>query len=385
MSNVGKILILCLCTAAFLPHFARSQFPPHDEAPKIIIPLDKPVDVRLKDLNAKFASTFKADFQTQLDDAKKRVGSFTYWIGRIMIVFYMNIKGDPVMYDEMSSIADASGMDFADVAIFNYFYEASCTSIIGKAGDESTLIFGSNLDFDFAPFIRKYTYEGIYTKNDQTIFIGNGLYGMIGVLRGQRINNADNFAMALNERDVERANFIERLIFSNAHNICYFMRETLQLGTFDEALESITSTPLTSAAYYTIGGTYAKGGCVVERSAEAVHTKTCLGLKSDDWFLVQTNYDRDLPDPADDYRRVPIEQKISQNGKDNFTADYLLQIMSSEPTKRKSEDPYRTITSIVCQNFQDQRLTSTWLMYLWNDLGSVTLSESVKGIIKFNN
>lgn len=379
MAKSPKFSWVLPCLLLNMINMSYCQIPPHDDAPKFTIPLDKSVDERLKGLNDKFSSTFKKDYQTQLKAAKERVGSFSYWIGRILIVFYMNIKGDPVMYDEMSSIADATGMDFADIAIFNYFYEASCTSIIGKSGDGSTLLFGSNLDFDFAPFIRKYTYEGHYTKGGQTIFIGNGVYGMIGVLRGQRVNNADNFALALNERDVERGNFMEQLFFSSAHNICYFMRETLQLGTFEEALESITSTTLTSAAYYTIGGTFAKGGCVVERSATKVHAKTCLDSKPDSWFLVQTNYDRNLPDPSDDYRRIPIEQRIAKNGRDNFTKDFLLEVMSTAPTKRLVDCPYRTITSIVCENFQDQRLTSTWLMYLWNDLGP--MEDVVRSIV----
>lgn len=364
----ANLLLFALFLLTFLAHSHICQVPPHELAPKIYIPLDKPVEERLKDLNDRFSANFKEDFKNQLDDAKARVGSFTYWIGRILLVVYMNIKGDPIMYDEMSSIADASGMDFSDVAIFNYFYEASCSSIIGKSGDGSTLLFGSNLDFDFAPFIKNYTYEGHYTRGGETIFIGNGLYGMIGVLRGQRVNNADNFAMALNQRDVERSNFMEQLFFTSAHNICYFVRETLQLSTFEVALESLTSTTITSAAYYIIGGTYSKGGCIIERSADKVHSKTCLGSKHDDWFLVQTNYDRDLPDPSDDRRRTPVEQRISQNGQDKFTADYLLNLMSSAPTKRLLTDPYRTITTIVCQNYQDQRLSSTWLMYLWNDL-----------------
>lgn len=345
------------------------QLPPHEFAPNVTIPLDQPVEVRLKDLHAKFASTYKKDFLDQMDLAKKRVGRFTFYVGKILINFYMNIKGDPILYDEFQSIADATGVDFEDIALFNFFYEASCTSIIARAGDGVTLLFGSNLDFDFAPFIRKYVYQGTFTKGGQTIFVGNGIYGSVGIYRGQRLNNADNFAISLNERDVERGNFLINMFFGTATNVSYFIRKILQLSTYEEALERILNEPLTTAAYYTIGGTYSKGGCIVERSANAVHSKNCLD--QDNWFLVITNYDRDVPDPSDDRRRIPTEEKIKSNTQANFTPDYLETLMTTAPLKRLLTDPYLTITTVLCQNLEDPRSKSTWKMYLWNDVGSL--------------
>ena len=32
------------------------------------------------------------------------------------------------------------------------------------------------------------------------------------------------------------------------------------------------------------------------------------------WFLVQTNYDRDYPDPKHDPRRVPVENRLRARG-----------------------------------------------------------------------
>jgi hypothetical protein len=336
----------------------------------ITIPLDQPVDIRLKDLHAQFAKTYKDDFHEQMGLAKERVGKFTYYVGKVLINFYMNVKGDPVMFDEFHSIADATGLDFTEVALFNYFYEASCTSMIARAADGITLLFGSNLDFDFAPFLRKYSYQGIFTKGGQTIFIGDGIYGITGVLRGQRINNADNFAIAINERDVERGNFLVNMFFGSSTNVVQFVRNTLQLSTYEEALHAIVNEPLTTAAYYTIGGTYSKGGCIVERSATAVHAKDCLDEKN--WFLMITNYDRDLPDPADDRRRIPTEEKVKKNTQANFTPEYMESLLVSAPLKRLPTDPYLTITTVVCQNFEDQRKQSTWLMYFWDDVSELS-------------
>ena len=46
------------------------------------------------------------------------------------------------------------------------------------------------------------------------------------------------------------------------------------------------------------------------------------------WFLVQTNYDRDQPDPVHDPRRIPVEKKLADRGNQGFTEDTLLKTMS---------------------------------------------------------
>jgi len=346
----------------------------------IIIPLDQPVDVRLASLHSQFSSNFNQDFQGQIKTVKKSLGWFGYHVAKMLLTFYMNVKGDPIMYDEISSYADTTGIDFGDIVFLNYFYEAGCTSIIGRAGDQRTLLFGSNLDFDHANFIRKYTYQGVFTRGGQTVFTGNGIYGMVGVVRGQRINNVDqNFAISINERDVDRGNLLINLFFTEAIEVVYFIRKTLQLSSYQDALNAIMSQTLTTAAYYTIGGTWTTGGCVVERSANSVHNKTCLctidptinqcdnSTGTDLWFIVQTNYDRDLPDPSDDYRRVPTENLLNSMGQANFNNQSLYNILTTPPVKRVQTDEYLSITTIVCQNEEDQRTSSTWQMIMWND------------------
>ena len=58
-----------------------------------------------------------------------------------------------------------------------------------------------------------------------------------------------------------------------------------------------------------IGGVSGNQGCVVERDEDDAHQTYCL--TDDVWYLVQTNYDRDQPDPKDDYRRIPTENKLN--------------------------------------------------------------------------
>ena len=117
-----------------------------------------PADQRYKDLDAQFSKTFKADFDLEMQTVKKSLGSFGYFVASFFIELYMNVKGDPVMYDEIAHISEKTGIAFSHLAIYNYFYEAGCTSIIGYASDGTNLLFASNLDFNHAKFIRKYSF-----------------------------------------------------------------------------------------------------------------------------------------------------------------------------------------------------------------------------------
>ena len=56
-------------------------------------------------------------------------------------------------------------------------------------------------------------------------------------------------------------------------------------------------------------------------------------LSDSNWFLVQTNYDRNKVDPADDLRRIPAENKLKARGNKNFNEQDLFDvIMSQYPT-----------------------------------------------------
>ncbi len=47
---------------------------------------------------------------------------------------------------------------------------------------------------------------------------------------------------------------------------------------------------------------------MIERDTDKVHA--IYELSDSVWFLIQTNYDRDQPDPIHDPRRVPVELRV---------------------------------------------------------------------------
>lgn len=70
---------------------------------------------------------------------------------------------------------------------------------------------------------------------------------------------------------------------------------------------------------------------MIERDSDGVHG--FYTLNSTTWFLVQTNYDRDQPDPRHDPRRVPVENRIRERGQGGFTEKVLFEdFMTVWPT-----------------------------------------------------
>ena len=69
---------------------------------------------------------------------------------------------------------------------------------------------------------------------------------------------------------------------------------------------------------------------VIERDTNT--TNAYYELSDYMWFLVQTNYDRDGPDPVHDPRRIPVEHKLAEWGNKDFDEDKLLKAMFQWPT-----------------------------------------------------
>jgi hypothetical protein len=83
--------------------------------------------------------------------------------------------------------------------------------------------------------------------------------------------------------------------------------------------------------YFIVSGTKGNEGIVIERDTDKVHAS--YELNETNWFLVQTNYDRDQPDPAHDQRRLPAEAKLRERGNKNFKEqDIFDTVMSKYPT-----------------------------------------------------
>lgn len=99
------------------------------------------------------------------------------------------------------------------------------------------------------------------------------------------------------------------VIKNNAIPTCWLVQKVLiEETTFDNAVRRLKATRIAGPVYYIVSGTKAYEGIVIERDVDAVHAS--YELNAERWFLVQTNYDRDHPDPKTDERRIPVEKKL---------------------------------------------------------------------------
>ncbi len=86
----------------------------------------------------------------------------------------------------------------------------------------------------------------------------------------------------------------------------------LQDPDFASARHRLITGNITASIYYIIAGLHDNEGTVIER--KPVGTHGIYDLNETDWYLVQTNYDRDYEDPVYDRRRIPAERRLNEMG-----------------------------------------------------------------------
>jgi hypothetical protein len=189
-------------------------------------------------------------------------------------------------------------------------------------------------------------YQADYYRWGKLISSHLNIAGMPGSARAY--SHRGQFAVSLNKRNTA---------FPKGTGIVYFVLEMLATRTrdqegvllentsitaksYDQALKMFQKTPTLSPVYYILTGRSDSGknpeGVVIEKTCTGIHANYYLDWENPNhelnkWFLVQTNYDRDLPDPKSDYRRVPLEQKIEKAGFAGMNADMGWQFLHETP------------------------------------------------------
>lgn len=247
-------------------------------------------------------------------------------------------------YEELQGIAKYAQLSFGEVFLVNFIYEilAACTSIV-SVDKHGNIIHGRNLDYPFQPYLANLTVHLQFYKNNSLIFEGDGNAGYLGLVTGLRPNA---FAISINERNKGGAlSTIYEILFRRTFSIPYFIRKVLENAeNFTSAVEMLSSEEFAAPAYLTVSGVQPNEGVVITRDRRGVYNISQIDVNStDQWFLVQTNYDRDVPDPASDYRRVPAENRMKEIGRKSMDDEALYNhVMILSPNKRDE-----TITSAV--------------------------------------
>ena len=120
------------------------------------------------------------------------------------------------------------------------------------------------------------------------------IVGAAMVLTGMK---KGEYAITVNARKDAPESFIEactNLLIKNYVPPDFLLRNIVQEAkTYNEALKMLNSTNIAASMYYTISGKENFEGAVLERNPTSIHA--FYAINSTNWFLVQTNYDRDRP------------------------------------------------------------------------------------------
>jgi hypothetical protein len=273
------------------------------------------------------------------------------------------------IYDFASRISKNKSDPTSEDSIVRRFFRM-CTSVIFQEEDSQTFVLGSNLDYPFKDAMKDMLYQGNHYKGTKLVAQTLEVFGIKGCLR--IVSHKGKFAASLNQRyyDSESSGLIRGLYESWPLGFDVLMDAGLNSSSYDEAKQKLAKNLVLSPVYYIIiGKSEATGktdGCVLERNnMKKTHGEDCLSSADDKWFLAQTNYDRDHIDPPQDYRRIPMENKIKGKGKASMDSQVLDQFLQEVPNYRPGETISTTMVTFKIDG-KGEMSDSTIGTTIWN-------------------
>ena len=249
----------------------------------------------------------------------------------------------------------------------------ACTSVLFIDHSRDSVVFGSNFDLPFID-LAKLSYHENYYKNNELIYTAVKLFGTDGAIRGY--SHKGSFFVSLNQRNKRDPNdsfkkYFYELTFGTDLNPTQKVNTVLKSShTLENAYDVIQKYGLTSPAYFTIGGVptmeSTSNGCVFERNLDSVNAKYCLNEQ--DWFIVQTNFDRDQMDPEPWPRRNAIEKKIKDLWYPNMKKENLYEFLQEEPNFAHGDpsiDSSWTLVTTIGETFYGNN-ASTFSSVWWD-------------------
>ena len=335
---MGHSLLLSFFLLALSFSLIQSQNNPHPP-PVYKINLDLPPQERFKEVVSDMKPQIQALLKVLLAEAP--IPKFLF---SVLGLYEEMVYQHHECYEELQGIAKYSGLSFGEVFLVNFIYEilASCTSIV-TVDQNGNVIHGRNLDYPFQPYLSNLTVHYEFYRGGQLLYEGDGDAGFLGIVTGMR---PGAFGISINERSKGGAlSTIYEIMLRRTFSVPFYIRRVLEKAeNFTAAVQLLSSEEFAAPCYLTVSGVAKNEGVVITRDRRGVYNVSQIDFDSQDqWFLVQTNYDRDVPDPSSDYRRVPAEQRMRGIGRKNMSLETLYNgVMILEPNKRDE-----TITSSV--------------------------------------
>ncbi|KAI0981179.1 hypothetical protein GJ496_002266 [Pomphorhynchus laevis] len=266
---------------------------------------------------------------------------------------------------EMEGIAKSSNLHISYIITTNILYEIAALCTTATQYDESIddIVQLRNLDFGIMMgwdhinnrwIIQEYLQPLLmsvnFTSSGKTLFRSVGYAGSIGVLTGMK---PSGFAISINLRFSINGGYLGLMeLFFNIINNQSFatlaVRDVLtNVNTYEAAVANLSHTPLISSVYFTISGVRPHEGCVLARSRTRLVDRweiQSLSQNIRDKLLVQTNYDRNKPQPITDNRVYPVYRCVVESPKNQSIIAKLYNALSTNPVG----DIITIHTTIMC-------------------------------------
>lgn len=225
---------------------------------------------------------------------------------------------------EVTAVAELSGLPFDKLFFLNFMYEFStfkaCTGIVLR-NDQGKILHGRNLDFEMWELFSKLVVNVEYYNGSEKVYSVDTVAGSVFALTGIR-----HGAFSVNVDTRKAKDFSQDLVSvlaKQAYPTVWLVRRVLEdQSNFAAAINRLKTEIIGGPVYFIVAGVGANEGAVIERDTNVTHA--FYQLSAETWFLVQTNYDRDQPEPVYDTRRAPVEAKLKERGNKGLSEQVLL-------------------------------------------------------------
>jgi hypothetical protein len=334
------LLPLLLITSATLQYKERVSPLKASEPETFTVDLDLPPVQRWQQvIAAKNESLwiFKSYIESQLPSSFKTIYAvFPEFVAKLY---------NKEFAEEIAGIAELAKLEYGFTFFLNFMYEmnAYCTSIVAQAED-GTIIHGRNLDYSYPEYIANLSVNVDFYRNGSYLYSGNVIAGYLGILTGKKPNA---FSITANQRNLNDsiANTFLEVLEGGLPSI-YLVRMALEQDPdYDAAYARLSNTKVLAPVYYILAGVEPNQGVVITRDRQQVNDYYPLDNDEGRWYLVQTNYDRNVPDPANDYRRIPAQEKLAAIGQASISYETLLSGVLAQSPNLNENTILTTITS----------------------------------------
>jgi len=242
-----------------------------------------------------------------------------------------------------------------------------CTSIVaedpmGKLYHARNLDFGLFMGWNHTTH-NWYLYEKLrpniinvrWMKGGKELYKSVNFAGYIGVYNGLK---KGAFTITMNERFNLNGGFIGLLqwLLGLAPNVSfstYLVREVMEAAhTYDQAYDMLMTTQLIAPSYYIIGGAKSGEGAVIARGRTDVADVHKLNTSATHgWYVLETNYDLNVPTLYLDDRRTPGMACMNKMGRKNVGFEGIYNVLSSKTNLNKLTE-YTVLMQVETGNFE---------------------------------